>query len=162
MRVRGTVCAMALVAALAACTSDGDGESGAEPERTESSASSESSPAESPSPTEPTPATTPVDVVVVYNNFLDQPCEALSGIYRGLHNGSRVEIESSSGEVVGTGRLGDPPQRVPKALCAWGATVESTLEPGEQYLARAATRFTSPLLDESDFATTRLVIEASK
>ncbi len=121
--------------------------------------STESEPSETSSPSE---ATTAVGVVVVTTNVLGQSCEALSGVKRGLHNGARVVIESSTGEVVGSGRLGDPPQRAPRALCAWGVDIEATLVPGEQYLARAAVRFTSPLWDEAKFDQgQRLVIDAS-
>ena len=120
------------------------------------------SPTETPTNEAPTePPTSIVEVVVLYPNILDLSCEALSGIYKSLHNGSQVVIETETGQVVGEGRLGDPPAKVPNSLCAWGAKIDAAVEPGTKYRARAATRFTSKLVDGGKFATTRLIINAS-
>lgn len=138
--------ALALAMVLAGCSASGDAEDAESSPSEVAAPSTESEPSVTSSPSEPT---TTVGVVVVTTNVLGQSCEALSGVKRGLHNGARVVIESSTGEVVGSGRLGDPPRRAPKSLCAWGADIVATLVPGEQYLARAATRFTSPLRGEA-------------
>ena len=132
------------------------------PSASPSEAAETSTPIKSPESVPPIRTKT-VSVVVITPNVLSQSCEALSGIYRGLHNGARVVIESSTGDVVGTGRLGAPPRRVPVPdnLCAWGAKIESTLVEGERYLARAAMRFTSPLSDEESLDLGEvLIIEA--
>lgn len=150
--------ALVVAMALTGCSSGGDA---VDVESSPGEVVSISTGSEASETLSPSGATTTVGVVVVTANVLGQSCEALSGVKRGLHYGSRVVIESSTGEVVGSGRLGDPPQPAPKVLCAWGADVEATLVTGETYRARAATRFTSPPRDEATLVQGQsLVIDA--